>query len=107
MPSPNLGAQNTLAKDSTFIGRVESAIVAQALAIIAEPASTANHEQRVCAAKSVLGSPSVYAPIMAVGVATDAQVTADAGPTPTQASVTDVDITNAVSAMWNAYFVTT
>ena len=105
MPTAGLAAQNALAKDSNFIGRVEFAIIVAALGIIAEPPGTANYDQRVRAAKSVLGNPSVYATMMAFGVATDPQVAADAGPTPTQASVTDSDITNAASAMWNAYFV--
>jgi hypothetical protein len=105
MPSAGLAAQNTLAKDSTFIGRVESAIVAEAFAIIAEPPGTGNHDQRARAAKSVLGNPAVYATMMAFGVATDPQVAADAGTTPTPANVTDADISNAVSGMWNAYFV--
>jgi len=101
----DLAAQSTLAKDTAFIGRVESAIVAEAFTIINEPTSTAGHDQRVEAAKTVLGNPSVYASLMAVGVATDAQVSADAASPSNQANVTDDHITSAVSGMWNAYFV--
>src|SRR5579863_1168611 len=94
-----LAAQNTVAKDSVFIGRVESAIIAQAFAILAEPATTQYHEMRVAAAQAVLGSRTVYATMMAFGVATDSKVSADAGTTPpTQSAVLDVDITNAVAA---------
>lgn len=90
--------QFNLSQDATFQKRVEAEIVTAALAIWSEASSN-----RTRLARKVLANPSGYAVLFAVGVATDANVAADAGSPETQANVTDAHIVAAVTGQWNAY----
>jgi hypothetical protein len=105
MAAATLSDQNTLSKDPSFVGRVQSALVTAALAVIAEAETTADHAARASYARAVLSSPASYAALMAIGVATNAQVTADAGSPASQANVTDADIVGAIVSLWNPYAV--
>lgn len=96
--------QVTLSADSTFITRVRQSIIAAAIAIQSETVSTGFHELRAKLAKAVMNQPDSYAPLFAKAVATDATVQTSAGSPPVQTLVTDANINNAVSAMWNAFF---
>jgi hypothetical protein len=95
--------QATLAADATFKGRVQSAIVAAAIAIYNEAQATSGHGQRAAYAKAVLQNPAGYAAVMALGVGTESAVATAAGTPPVQAAVTDAQISNAVAGQWNAY----
>lgn len=94
--------QFTLAQDATFNQRVEQAVVETAVAIAGEAETAAYHIPRAAFAANVLASPSAYASAFAKAVAADDTVATAAGSPPVQANVTDAQITNAVSAAWNA-----
>ena len=96
--------QFTLASDATFQGRVRQAIIAAAIAIVNESMATGYHSLRAKLAKAVMNNPGSYASLFAMAVAGDAAVVASAGAPPVQVSVTDANINNAVSAMWNSFF---
>ncbi len=64
----------------------------------------ANHVKRAAFAARILTNPSGFTALMVIGVAADAAVqSAYIGGSGAQAAVTDAQIANAVSAMWNAY----
>lgn len=90
--------QFNLSADATFVKRVEEAIVTAAIQISGEGSSN-----RTRLTRKVLANPSGYAALMAVGIAQDATVAADAGSPFNQALVTDAHITAAVTSQWNAY----
>jgi hypothetical protein len=62
-----------------------------------------NHTKRVTLAKQVVNSSLSYTQNMILGVAANSQVQTDYTSTHQSSSVTDTDILNAISAMWNAY----
>ena len=100
-----LADQYVLSQDATFQGRVRAAAVAAAIAIHAET-FTKDTSARDAFGKVVLlnNPPSVHT-LIALAVATDSTVANAAGSPALQASVTDAQISAAVSGQWNAFAV--
>jgi hypothetical protein len=108
---------NVLGANTTFLGRVQSSLLAASIAIFAEGTGVNNHRERVALVHQVLSSPTnllAWATTFALAVATDAAVASDATQANTvtltasnvlaqQALVTDAHINAAVSAMFNAF----
>jgi hypothetical protein len=88
--------QYTNATWPTFVMQVTTAIVNAAIAISSEAPATANHVNRVAYAKLVLNDPNSYAPRFALGVA--ANLALDVITT-----VTDTQVSNNISALWNGF----
>jgi hypothetical protein len=86
-------ANYTAARDATFLQIVEIALVACAKDIITEPATTANHLNRVGLARDVLRSATAWAVIFADGVALQGITNVS----------TDPQFYSAVAAVWNGY----
>jgi hypothetical protein len=105
-----------LAQDSGFRNRVEMSLIAACEAIMTEsPTAVPFHAQRSQFATSALNTPSVAATMLALGVATDANVIADATAAGTvvltpanvaaqAALVTDAHIDTAISGQFNDFF---
>lgn len=86
--------QVDLAESTSFVARVQMAMVKAALAVAAEDAATEHHATRSQWATQVLRDPAHYAARMAYGVAANGAVTTDS---------TDSDIEFTVNSIWNAY----
>lgn len=105
-----------LATDPTFQSRVQAAMISAAISITTEAWTVAFHRERQTYAVQILNAPSLYMPLFAGSVATDAATStaATGGGTyvalttanlATQAALaTDVNINNAVSAQFNSFF---
>ena len=108
--------QQFLAGDSTFQNRVRQSLVAACIAISSEGwAVPTLHQQRMRQVVAVMNAPDTYKLMYTIAAATDASVIADAtqagtvvltigNATAQAALVTDAHIDNAVSAMFNAFF---
>jgi hypothetical protein len=97
--------QSDLAADATFTARVRAAIIAAAVAIKNEAVTAVTiplYQARARLAQAVLAAPDTYKTLFAAAVGADATVAAAAGSPATQANVSDLQITNAVSNTWNA-----
>lgn len=86
--------QLDLAQSPAFIARVQMALVKSAVAVSSEEQTTVYHETRAQWATQVLRDPEHYAARVAVGVASNAAITADSS---------DSDIEFTVNSQWNAY----
>ena len=96
--------QVTLASDTVFQGRVRQSMIAAAIAIANEAWTVALHERRARLATLIVNNPGSYAPLFANAVATDATVQTSAGVPAVQAAVTDANINNAVTSIFNTFF---
>ena len=96
--------QVTLASDNIFQGRVRQSMIATAIAIANEGWAVALHERRAKLVTLIMNNPGSYAPLFTNAVATDATVQASAGVPAVQANVTDANINNAVSSVFNSFF---
>jgi hypothetical protein len=106
-----------LSTQSTFVGRVQAALVTACGNIANEGLAVPNHPARVQLVHQILANPSNlanYTTLFAVTVAADTTVISDAtqaGTVPLttgnvqtqQALITDAHISNAVSAEFNSY----
>ncbi len=112
----SLNDSNVLGANTVFIGRVQAALLATCNAIFSE-ASNNLHVFRVSLVHQILSNPTNlanWASTFALAVGTDTSVLGDATQAGTvalttanvlaqQALVTDAHISNAVSAMFNAF----
>lgn len=101
--------QADLASDVTFQARVGAAIRTAAVAIKGEAVTSTTiplYQARAKLAQAVLTDQAAWASKFAGTVATDAAVAGAASSPPVQGNVTDLQITNAVSAQWNAHATT-
>ena len=111
--------QAALSVDPVFQNRVRQSLVAAGIAISSEGwAMPTLHQQRMRQVVAIMNAPDTYKTMYAIAVVTDANVISDAtqagtvalggltaGQVATQAAlVTDAHIDNAVSAMFNAFF---
>ena len=118
-PSPNLSDQQFLAADPTFRLRVLESVIRVCFNVGSEATTVAYHYKRLAFASqtlaNILANPSQYAVFFAQCVATDTTVLNDAtvsGATPLTganvaaqaALVADGDISNALSAQYNTFF---
>ena len=118
-PSPNLNDQQILAADPTFRSRVLESMLRVCFNVGSEAVTVAYHFKRLAFASqtlaNVLANPAQYAIFFAQCVATDTTCLNDAtasGATPlttgnvaTQAAlIADGDISNALSAQYNTFF---
>lgn len=87
--------QYTNGNSLVFTQRVSIAMENAAIAISSEATSTTNHGNRVALAKQTLLNPSQYAPLFAQAVAANLAMDAPN-------SATDAQLSNTVSAIWNA-----
>jgi hypothetical protein len=100
--------QFNLSQDVLFQSRVRQAMASTAAAVFSEAQVTSGHGKRAALATSVLGNPGTYTLAFAVYVATDSAVATAAGTVTVanadtqEALVSDAQIDNAVSAIWNA-----
>lgn len=113
----SLSDSNVLGINATFSGRVQSSLLAAAIAIFAEGSSVANHRDRVAFIHQLLASPTNVAnftSLFALTVATDTTVLGQATQAGTvvltgsnvaaqQALVTDAAISSAISGQFNAF----
>jgi hypothetical protein len=91
--------QNDLARDGVFLTRVKVAMTTQAVNVQAEANTTANHTNRANYAKLVLNSPDAYAPLFSNACVTQNDPATSALMT---ASISDANLGNVCSALWNA-----
>ena len=91
----------TIAKDAGFQGRVQYALLSQAVSAIVESTNTPNHQQRVSFATKIING-SVNIPQIAFTVLTDASIVnvAVAATTPDFA-ITDAQILTTVTNYFN------
>jgi hypothetical protein len=113
----SLNDSATLGAHAPFMARVQSGLVSACVAIANEGTNVVNHVPRIQLVHQVLANPTTltaWSNIIALSVANDASVIADAtqagtvilaaGNIAAQAAlVTDAHITNAISAMFNAF----
>lgn len=113
----SLSDSNVLGINATFSGRVQSSLLAAAIAIFAEGSAIANHRDRVAFIHQLLASPANVAnftSLFALTVATDATVLGQATQAGTvvltgsnvaaqQALVSDAAISNAIAGQFNAF----
>jgi hypothetical protein len=111
-PSPNLADSHVLAGDATFQGRIEIALVTNAIAVAGNSASSA---AAIRFASNVVNSPATFAPLFARTIAANTTVITDAtvgGTVPLTganvaaqgALVTDPHLTAALVADWSTFF---
>lgn len=104
-----------LSQDPTFQNRVKMSLVAACINIKAEAATAGFHREREAFAVAIMNAPDTFKANAATGVATDANVIADAtasgtvaltsGNVATQAAlVTDAHIDTAISGQFNTFF---
>ncbi len=89
-----LETQFALAQDQTFVQRVTVAMMQAAIAIANESAAAPNHALRARHAARVLNEPEHFAPGFALGVVSNAAITAES---------TDSDIQFTVNSNWDAF----
>lgn len=99
MAALGLGQGATLAVDTTLRGRVAMAFYFVARTVFAESTGTTGHEQRERLARSIAFQDAAAFQTYTALVVTDPAIIA-AGPA-TQAAITDGQIVDAVTAMWN------
>lgn len=95
----SLADRYTLARDETFLEKVQVQIVAFAKIVLEESASTANHGERVALARKVLVDSTSMAHTFAMLVVSDPAVQPRA---PSGAALTDAELDGAVQYAWNA-----
>lgn len=86
--------QFDLAKTPSFVFRVQQAMVATAINVVAESPDAPYHSVRTAWATQVLRDPEFYAARLAFGVTSNPAISAES---------LDSDIEFTVSAQWNAY----
>lgn len=113
----SLNDSAVLGASTAFVGRVQESFLAACINIFAEGTTVANHIPRVAFIHQALSSPTTllaWATTLALSVATDTSVLADATQAGTvalttanvlaqQALVTDAHINTAVAGQFNAY----
>lgn len=90
--------QVTFLADVGQVSRIRQALVKAAVAVMAEPANTAHHSQRIAYAFYILNNSTVAGEEMAKGVATSPGITVLDSDHPS-----DADIEFTVNSMFDAY----
>jgi len=90
---PSFGQFN-ICKNTVFRRRVQVLLVKIAIAVMSEPNSTENHNERVNFARKILRKPAIETANVAVGVVTQVDITC---------TTTDAVLAGAIEAIFNAY----
>lgn len=97
-----------LVQSPTFTSRVQYILAQQAPVVLVEASAVTGHPKRAILAAAVALSPASYAPVFAVHLATNINVTTAGALTGTLAAgtldspVTDAALLAAVASLWNA-----
>lgn len=97
----SLSDQFTYSQNATLQNQVKQAMVSAAIAISSE--AQAFNRNRTALAIAVLQSPNTFLPQFTQAVANDATVSSKIASGGASSTATDTDISNAVSAAWNAF----
>jgi hypothetical protein len=96
-----LADQFTYSQNATFQNKVRQALVSAAIAISGE--AQANNRNRTTLAIAVLANPTAYLQQFCEAVTADPTVSGKIAGGGASGTETDADVSNAVSASWNAF----